>query len=120
MNSCNTDRFLATTVVCGLSTLNYIFRKIFPFHRKDKIATCLLLPPAVFLSPPTFWEARDQPEPGSFFPRMKDPGNEVGFLAPECKLRILFFFCFLLFFCFLYGPRASRFGRKSTGRKLGA
>ena len=22
MNSCNTDRFLATTVVCGLSTLN--------------------------------------------------------------------------------------------------
>ena len=23
MNSCNTDRFLATTVVCGLSTLNY-------------------------------------------------------------------------------------------------
>ena len=58
----------------------YIFRQIFPFHsdlRKDKIATCLLLPPAVFLSPPTFWEARDQPEPGSFFPRMKDPGNEV-------------------------------------------
>ena len=43
----------------------------------DKIATCLLLPPAFFLSPPTFWEARDQPEPGSFFPRMKDPGNEV-------------------------------------------
>ena len=23
MNSCNTDRFLATTVVCGLSTLNW-------------------------------------------------------------------------------------------------
>ena len=44
---------------------------------KDKIATCLLLPPALFLSSPTFWEARDQPEPGSFFPRMKDPGNEV-------------------------------------------
>ena len=58
----------------------YTFRRIFPFHgelKKDKIATCLLLPPAVFLSPPTFWEARDQPEPGSFFPRMKDPGNEV-------------------------------------------
>ena len=58
----------------------YTFRQIFPFHgelKKDKIATCLLLPPAVFLSPPTFWEARDQPEPGSFFPRMKDPGNEV-------------------------------------------
>ena len=58
----------------------YIFRQIFPFHselRKDKIATCSLLPPAVFLSPPTFWEARDQPEPGSFFPRMKDPGNEM-------------------------------------------
>ena len=65
----------------------YIFRKIFPFHselRKDKIATCSLLPPAVFLSPPTFWEARDQPEPGSFFPRMKDPGNEVGFNFPFC------------------------------------
>ena len=58
----------------------YIFRQICPFHselRKDKIATCLLLAPAFFLSPPTFWEARDQPEPGSFFPRMKDPGNEV-------------------------------------------
>ena len=25
MNSCNTDRFLAATVVCGLSTLNTIF-----------------------------------------------------------------------------------------------
>ena len=25
MNSCNTDRFLATTVVCGLSTLNCSF-----------------------------------------------------------------------------------------------
>ena len=25
----------------------------------------------------SFLEARDQPEPGSFFPRMKDPGNEV-------------------------------------------
>ena len=62
----------------------YIFRQICPFHselRKDKIATCLLLPPAFFLSPPTFWEARDQPEPGSFFPRMKDPGNEVGKLV---------------------------------------
>ena len=23
MNNCNTDRFLATTVVCGLSTLNW-------------------------------------------------------------------------------------------------
>ena len=59
----------------------YIFRQIFPFHselRKDKIANCLLLPLAVFLSPPTFWEACDQPEPGSFFPRMKDPGDEVG------------------------------------------
>ena len=35
------------------------------------------------MSPPTFWEARDQPEPGSFFPRsiwggeMKSPGNKV-------------------------------------------
>ena len=58
----------------------YIFRQIFPFHselRKDKIATWLRLPPAVFLSPPTFWEARDQPEPRSFLPRMKDPGKEV-------------------------------------------
>ena len=26
---------------------------------------------AFLLSPPTFWEARDQLEPGSFFPRMK-------------------------------------------------
>ena len=59
----------------------YIFRQTFPFHselRKAKIATCLPLPFAVFLSPLTFWEARDQAEPGSFFPRMKDPGNEVG------------------------------------------
>jgi len=59
----------------------YIFKQLFPFHselRKDKIATWLRLPPAVFLSPPTFWDARDQPELGSFFPRMKDPGNEVG------------------------------------------
>ena len=58
-----------------------MFRQIFPLRselRKDKIATCLRLPPAFFfLSPPTFWEARDQPEPGSFFPWMKDPGNEV-------------------------------------------
>lgn len=63
----------------------YIFRQIIsPFHselRKDKIATCSLLPPAVFLSPPTFWEARDQPEPGSSFPRMKDPGNEFDAIA---------------------------------------
>ena len=29
--------------------------------------TWLYLPLIVFLSPPTFWEARDQPEPGSFF-----------------------------------------------------
>ena len=52
----------------------------FPFHSelgKDKMATWLRLSSAVFLSRPTFWEARDQPEPGSFFPRMKDPGNEV-------------------------------------------
>ena len=58
----------------------YTFRQIFPFRsevRKDKIATLLRLPPAFLLSRPTFWEARDQPEPGSF-PRMKDPGNEVG------------------------------------------
>ena len=41
------------------------------------MATWLRLSSAVFLSRPTFWEARDQPEPGSFFPRMKDPGNEV-------------------------------------------
>ena len=58
----------------------YIFRQICPFNsefRKENIATRLLLPPAYFLSPLTFWEARDQPEPGSFFPRMKDPGNKV-------------------------------------------
>ena len=58
----------------------YIFRQICPFHselRKGKISTCLPLPTAFVLSPPTFWEARDQPEPGSLFPRMKDPGNEV-------------------------------------------
>ena len=58
----------------------YIFTQNFPFHgelRKDKIATWLRLPSAVFLSPPSFWEARDQPEAGSFFPRMKGLGNEV-------------------------------------------
>ena len=61
--------------------MRYIFRQIFPFHsglRKDRIATWLRLPLAVFLSPSTFREARDQPEPESFFPRMKDRGNEVG------------------------------------------
>ena len=71
---------------CDTTKMCYIFRQICPFHselRKDKIATCLPLPPAFFLSPPTFWEARDQPEPGSFFPRMKDPGNEVGMGAEK-------------------------------------
>ena len=34
----------------------------------DKTATWLHLPPVVLLSPPTFWEAHDQPEPGCFFP----------------------------------------------------
>ena len=71
----------ATHILCCDTTkMCYNFGQIFPFHselRKDKIATRLLLPPAVFLSPYSFWEARDQPEPGSFFPRMKDPGNEV-------------------------------------------
>ena len=55
--------------------------QIFPFHselRKNKITTLLRLPRAAFLSPPTVWDARDQPEPGSFFPRVKGPGNEVG------------------------------------------
>ena len=72
--------------------MQYIFRQIFPFHsklRKDKIATWLRLPPAVFLSPPAFWEARDQAEPGSFFPRMKDPGKEVGFWACANYLALL-------------------------------
>ena len=58
----------------------YIFRQIFPFHSelgKDEIATWLRLPHAVLLSPPNLWEARDQPEPGSFFPWLKGPGNEV-------------------------------------------
>ena len=66
----------------------YIFGQIFPFHselREDKIATWLRLPPAVFLSPPTFWEACDQPEPWSFFPRMNDPGNEVGIVSGTRK-----------------------------------
>ena len=51
--------------------------------RKDKTATWLHLPHVVLLSPPTFLEARDEPEPGSFFLRSpwdleaKDPGNEV-------------------------------------------
>ena len=53
----------------------------------------LTSPSRIFLSPPTFWEARDQPEPGSFFPRMKDPGNEVEVVdllgsqisAPRCE-----------------------------------
>ena len=44
------------------------------------------LPPAVVLSPPTYWKARDQPEPGSFFPRMKDPGNEVDAVPPCDKV----------------------------------
>ena len=68
----------------------YIFTPIFPFYselRKDKIATWLRLPPAVFLSPPTFWEARYQPEPGSFLPRMKDPGNELDAVPPCDKVK---------------------------------
>ena len=47
-----------------------VFRQIFPFQsefRKGKTATWLLLPPVVFFSSPTFWEACDQPEPGSSF-----------------------------------------------------
>ena len=68
----------------------FIFTQIFPFYselRKDKIATWLPLPPAVILSPPTFWEARDQPEAGCFFPRMKDPGNELDAVPPCDKVR---------------------------------
>ena len=68
----------------------YTFTQFFPFHsqlRKDKIATWLRLPPAVFLSPPTFWEARYQPEPESFFPRMKDPRNEVDAVPPCDKVK---------------------------------
>ena len=64
--------------------------KFSPFHselRKDKIATWLRLPPAVFLSSPTFWKARDQPEPGSFFPRIKDQGNEVDVVPPCDKVK---------------------------------
>ena len=62
------------------------FRQIFSFQSefsKDKTATWLPLPPVVFLSPPTFWETRDQPEPRSFFPcslrgeKTKGPGKEV-------------------------------------------
>ena len=48
-----------------------------------------------FLSPPTFWEAHDQPEPRSFFPRslwgggMKDPANEVVWLSPHRSSQIV-------------------------------
>ena len=68
----------------------YIFRQTFPFYselRQDKIATWLRLPPAVFLSPPTFCKALDQPEPGSFFPRMKDPGNKIDAVPPCDKVK---------------------------------
>ena len=44
---------------CDTTKMCYIFGQILPFHselRKDKIETWLRLPPAVFLSPPTFWE----------------------------------------------------------------
>ena len=55
---------------------------MFPFHselwKKTKSRLAHFSLTQSFLSPPTFWEARDQPEPGFFFPRMKDPGNEVG------------------------------------------
>ena len=36
MNSCNTDRFLATTVVCGLSTLNRHTSSSIGKHFRDK------------------------------------------------------------------------------------
>ena len=48
----------------------YIIGQIFPLQtgiKKDEIATWLHLSRIDFLSPPTFWEARDQPEPESFF-----------------------------------------------------
>ena len=41
MNSCNTDRFLATTVVCGLSTLN-TFNKNLMFL-VSKVSACFSL-----------------------------------------------------------------------------
>ena len=65
---------------CDTTKMCYIFRQICPFHselRKDKIATCLLLPPHFFCHLPLFGRHVTSPEPGSFFPRMKDPGNEV-------------------------------------------
>ena len=34
MNSCKTDRFLATTIICSLSTLNYIGELL---HVKKKV-----------------------------------------------------------------------------------
>ena len=34
MNSCNTDRFLATTIICSLSTLNSLFVWLFAFSVK--------------------------------------------------------------------------------------
>jgi len=39
-------------------------------QKKTKSRLAYFSLPHFFLSPPTFWEARDQPEPGSFFPRM--------------------------------------------------
>ena len=69
VDDCHTRRISYTRSLIG----SWLYSEF----RKDTIVTWLHLPRIMFLSPPTFWEARDQPEPGSFFPRMKDPGNEV-------------------------------------------
>ena len=52
---------------CDTSKICYIFKQILPFQsglRKDEICALVIPPSRCFLSPPTFWEARDQPEPG--------------------------------------------------------
>ena len=52
---------------CDTSKICYIFKQIFPFQsglRKDEICALVIPPSRCFLSPLTFCEARDQPEPG--------------------------------------------------------
>ena len=60
VDDCHTRRISYTRSLIG----SWLYSEF----RKDTIVTWLHLPPIMFLSPPTIWEARDQPEPGSFFP----------------------------------------------------
>ena len=55
MNSCNTDRFLATTVVCGLSTLNKVDLKS-NCHAKSFFAAITLIFVAEHMSARRNWE----------------------------------------------------------------